>query len=97
MAICAVFELPGMTQEHYEEGTRQVNGGRPLRSLSDWPVPGLLSHVAGPTPDGWFVVDVWESEDALQRFGEILGPVMEKMGFGPITPRIVPVHNIVVQ
>ena len=97
MAICAVFEFPGMTRENYDEGTRQMNDGRPLRSLADWPAPGLLSHVAGPTADGWFVVDVWESEEALQRFGEILGPIVAKMGFTPTPPRIIPVHNLVVR
>jgi hypothetical protein len=60
-------------------------------------VPGLLSHVAGPTPGGWFVADVWESEEALQRFGEILGPMLEKMGFILTAPRIIPVHNFVVR
>ena len=95
MAICAVFEFPGMTQEHYDEGTRQMNNGRPFRSLAEWPAPGLLSHIAGPTPDGWFVADVWESEESLRRFGEVLGPILEKMGFSPIAPRIIPVYNFV--
>jgi hypothetical protein len=30
--------------------------------------PGAPYHVAGPTEDGWGVVDVWESQEALQRF-----------------------------
>ena len=32
---------------------------------------GLVSHMAGPTHEGWGVVDVWESglERAFQRVG----------------------------
>ena len=97
MAICAIFEFPGSTMEQYEEGTRELNNGQPFRSLSEWPVSGILSHVAGPTPDGWYVVDVWESEEAFQRFGQLLAPILEKVGMPPVAPRVFPVHNLVTQ
>jgi hypothetical protein len=41
---------------------------------SDWPVERVLAHLAGPIPDGWLVVDVWESEAAFGRFAEQLMP-----------------------
>ncbi|MGW2721761.1 hypothetical protein [Streptomyces sp. NPDC001492] len=48
-----------MTQTMYEQGTNHITGGRGgVKKASDWPVPGLISHVAGPTPNGWLVVDV---------------------------------------
>ena len=97
MAICAIFEFPGVTREQYDEVTQEMNNGQPLQSLSEWPVPGVLSHVAGSTPDGWYVVDVWASEEAFQRFSQVLAPTLEKTGFPRVEPRVFPVHNLVTQ
>ena|SRR5688572_11284115 len=30
--------------------------------------PGLILHVAGPTDEGFRIIDVWESEASWQRF-----------------------------
>jgi hypothetical protein len=39
--------------------------GLPLGDSGDWP-DGIISHAAGSTPDGtWVVVDVWESQRPL--------------------------------
>jgi len=63
MPVVAVIE--GITQEQYEESVRRVSGGkRRVESPSDWPVEGLLAHVAGEGKSGFRVVDVWESEEA---------------------------------
>jgi hypothetical protein len=49
-------------------------------SPSDWPVEGLLVHAAGEGPNGFRVVDVWESEQAARRFGEKLAPYLRETG-----------------
>jgi hypothetical protein len=54
-----------------------------------------LSHVAGPTPNGWRVVDVWESEADLMKFAGVLMPILKSLGFPDITPEIIPAHNFV--
>ncbi|MCU7820247.1 hypothetical protein [Kitasatospora sp. DSM 101779] len=96
MAIAAVFEIPGMTQDQYEQSADKVTGGRgPVTSSDDWPVPGLISHTAAPTPDGWLVVDVWESEEAFRRFGEIIVPILQELGVANAHPKIYPVHTVV--
>ncbi|MYS84798.1 hypothetical protein [Embleya scabrispora] len=96
MAIIVILEMPGVTQAMYEASADQVTGGRgPVKSPSDWPVPGLLSHTAAPTPEGWFVVDVWESEEAFQRFSEIIIPILRGLGAPDIQPRIHPVFTMV--
>jgi hypothetical protein len=98
MAILAVFELPGMTQATYEQIQEQVTGGRGLGGRpADWPVPGLISHTAAPTPNGWFVADVWESEEAFQQFGETLMPILREVGAADVPPKIYPVFNLVTQ
>lgn len=95
MAIVVVFEAPGFTQAQYEQAADKVTGGHGLpKSPSDFPVPGLLSHTAAPTPDGWLVVEVWESEEAFRRFGETLMPILAEIGPVP-QPKVYPVHNMV--
>jgi hypothetical protein len=37
-------------------------------------------HVAGQSPQGFRVVDVWESEEACNRFGETLQPILKEVG-----------------
>ena len=41
---------------------------------------GQLYHAGGPTETGWIVVDVWESEEAFQRFAERATPVARELG-----------------
>lgn len=54
MAYALVQDLP-LSWERYERFARQ---------LVD-PVPdGLLLHLAGPTDEGFRVIDVWDSEDS---------------------------------
>src|SRR5712692_1771196 len=46
------------------------DGKSRMESPSDWPVAGLLVHAAGQGESGFRVVDVWESEEACNRFGQ---------------------------
>jgi len=95
MAIGVLFELPGVTQAQYDEALKKLTGGRGAKTLADWPATGLLSHVAGPTPNGWRVVDVWESEADLMKFAGVLNPILKTVGIPDITPQIFPAHNFV--
>jgi hypothetical protein len=92
--IVAVFEAPGFTQEAYEETVRRLTEGGRLASPSDWPVEGLLAPAAGQGPNGFRVVDVWESADAFQRFGETLLPMLEDLGIDG-EPEVYPAHTFV--
>ena len=94
MPVLMVHDSPGGTEQQYEEVVARLTDGGGFNSLNDWPVSGILSHVAGPTDSGWRVVDVWESEEAFQRFGEVIGPVLQEIGF-PGEPRLFPVHTVV--
>ncbi|MBA2331274.1 MAG: hypothetical protein H0V94_00590 [Actinobacteria bacterium] len=51
------------------------------------PAPdGLILHLAGPTDDGVRVIDVWETEEAWERFRtERLAPALAALG-GPSRP-----------
>jgi hypothetical protein len=94
MPILMVHDSPGGTREQYEEVGARLSEGRGLNSLGDWPRDGILAHAAGPTENGWRVVDVWESEEAFQRFGEVIGPVLQEVGFSG-EPQTFPLDNFV--
>jgi hypothetical protein len=51
------------------------------------PVPeGLVLHLAGPTDEGFRIIDVWESEEAWKRFhAQRLAPAIAALG-GPARP-----------
>jgi hypothetical protein len=55
----------------------------------------LISHVAGPTDDGFLIVDVWESVETFERFFEDGMGAARADGIEPpeIEPRVAPVHN----
>jgi hypothetical protein len=94
VAIVAVFQSPSLTQERYEESVRRLTGKTQLESPADWPVEGLLAHIAGQAPSGFCVVDVWESEEAFGRFGETLMPILQDIGVEG-QPEIYPAQTFV--
>jgi hypothetical protein len=95
MAVVAVFQGPTLTRERYEASIRELTGGRSrVETPSDWPVEGLLLHVAGETATGFRIIDVWQSEEAFRRFGEALAPIMAKLGLDE-KPEVYPAHTFV--
>ena len=86
MAIGLIFEGP-VTQAQYEQVRNEVtpDNKRP---------PGMLYHVAGPTENGWRVIEVWESQEVRDRFfQEKLGQALSKANIS-VQPQDFQVHNI---
>jgi hypothetical protein len=95
MPIVAVFQAPRFTRDKYEESIRRLtNGKSKVESPADWPVEGLLAHIAGQGENGFRVVDVWESEEAFGRFGETLMPIFQDMGVDG-QPEVYPAQTFV--
>jgi hypothetical protein len=92
--VVVVFESPSLTQERYEASLPSLVGKDRVEALSDFPVEGQLAHIAGQGQNGFRVVDVWESEEAFQRAGERLAPVMKDLGIDA-QPEIYPAHTFV--
>lgn len=92
-----IFDFPGVTSQQYDQLCRDLNQGQPMTALADVRRAGymVISHAAGPTPDGWRVVDVWESEEAIGRFRERLLPLLAQVGIPVVAPQVLPVHNVV--
>jgi hypothetical protein len=83
MAIGLVMTFDGVGTDQYEaamaaSGLDLQSPGNPNAS-DKWP-DGIVSHVAGATPTGWCVVDVWESQADFDRFfADRLGPTLQKV------------------
>jgi hypothetical protein len=75
---------------------------RVTAELMDLAPAGLILHIAGPTEDGFRTIDLWESEQAWQRFqAERLAPAIAALG-GPARPEptfrgLRPAHTVVGQ
>lgn len=89
MAVIAIFEMPGMTAEQYD----QIDTA--LAAVDLRPPTGRIYHVSAPTEDGWMVIDIWEDEDAMGPFAEVLIPILQEAGVQLPEPRILHSHNII--
>src|SRR5688500_9224439 len=87
MAVAFVFNGVGVTQAQYEQVRNEVSPG-------GGHAPGVLAHVAGPTSDGWRVVEVWESQEAMERFfQDKLGAALQNANISG-QPEIFAVQNM---
>ena len=95
MPVVLVHQGRTVTRERYEESIRKLTGGKDrLATRTDWPVEGLLVHIAGEGPNGFRIVDVWESEEACRAFGDRLMPVLQEVGITD-EPEIYEAHAFV--
>ena len=79
MAICVM-------QTWSEHGPGEIyQGVNEKMNFPEEPIDGLIVHTAGDTPDGFRILDVWESQDHFDRFfqGKLSDAVLEVTGDDP--------------
>jgi hypothetical protein len=88
VAIAMMVDNPAGSQEVYDRIRAELGLEKPA---------GGIFHVAGPSPNGgWRVIEVWESEEAAERFfSERFEPALKTLGLMGRPPRreFWPVHN----
>ena len=94
MVIMAVHQTPSLTRERYEEVVRRLTGKARLESTSDLPFEGLVVHVAGQGSDGFCVVDVFESQAAVDAFVAAMGSIPKDVGIEQ-PPDFFPAHTFI--
>ncbi len=81
------FNIPNWGTKQYEQVWTD------LRKAGHENPKGLLYHVSAPKGNDFSVTDVWESEEAFQKFGETLMPILAKNGVDTSRkPEILAVH-----
>ncbi len=91
--IMAIHHVPSLTQERYEQAIRSLtNGKSPLDSLSDLAIDGLVIHAAAQTENGFVIFDIFESQEAFDRFTELVRRLAEKVGIED-PPKTYPAHT----
>ena len=85
MAIAVVFEFPRDSISKYDK----VLEVAPATKVQ----PARSYHVCFETDGGFTVVDVWDSPDAFEAFGAVIGPALAEVGL-ETEPKIFEVHNI---
>jgi hypothetical protein len=93
--IVAVHQVPSLTRERYEEVVRRLTSGkRRLESPSDLPFDGILVHVAAQTENGFLILDVFESEAAVDRFNDAMRTIPSEVGIEE-PPTFYPAHTFI--
>ena len=97
MLIMAVHQTPSLTQERYEEVVRRLTKreGR-LESPSDLPFDGVIVHIAGQGTNGFCVVDVFASEEAVESFNAAMASIPREVGIEQ-PPDFFPVHTFIAE
>ena len=92
MAIGVYFQPTGLTLEQFRQIDSKVGEYLQENNL-EAPVGSLHLSVFGD--DGQLAVfNVWESEEAFRKFGEVLMPILAEAGIQNAEPQIVPIHRL---
>ena len=91
MAVAMVIDQPGGTREQYDQSVEKLR----QRGVTP-PVAGQLFHAAGPIDGAWRVMEVWESQEAADRFfREHLAAIFAEIGMTTDQmPQFFPVHAL---
>jgi hypothetical protein len=91
MAVAYYSEFPQGSSEVAQQVAERVN-----QQIGPEGPDGGIYHAEGPRGDGgWWTFNVWESEDAAQRFfRDTLMPILQDVGVGrpDSQPRMLNVH-----
>ena len=91
MAILFISDASEDALAHYDQVIQQ------LEATGHGHPSGRQFHVAARKGTGYVVTDVWESQEALDRFMQTLGPLLQQAGtkFEQQQTQILPVHNVI--
>src|SRR5579863_1400731 len=90
MSIVVRFSPKSLTSEKYDEAMRRLD-----KTDGAWPPQGLDYHVCFGADGNLRVSEIWDSQEQLQAFGELLMPLLADVGIEQSDePEIFEIHNI---
>ncbi|HRI62558.1 MAG TPA: hypothetical protein PK228_22610 [Saprospiraceae bacterium] len=85
--IVVHFNSGSMTTAQYDQILVE------LQTAKAFPPAGQIAHFCYQTTDGLKVIDVWESAETFNAFGQILMPIMQKLGINSGQPAVYSLYN----
>jgi hypothetical protein len=97
MAVGVLVAGPGFTEETYRRLSEKMFGTSAMSA--DQAPEGLIIHSAGQGDQGWYIYDIWESQEHFQRFsdGQVM-PAAQELGLGDearVQPQFFPIDTLV--
>ena len=90
MAITAYFQPKSLSPDQYDDVLNKLDDAG--LSAPD----GRVHHMSGIGEDGTiWVLDVWETPEHFEAFGEILMPIVSELEIDVGEPMITPLHNYI--
>ncbi len=89
MALAIYFTPKSMNATQYDSVIRR------LASAGAGAPAGRLHHACFGSGDQLHVIDIWDSQENFDRFGQTLMPILAEIGVDPGEPRISPLHNTI--
>jgi hypothetical protein len=89
MALCFYFASTSFSAAQYDDAITRLDAagaGSP---------PGRSYHCAFSAGPNVHVFDVWDSQEAFEKFGETLMPILGELGVDPGEPMIAEIHNVI--
>jgi hypothetical protein len=95
MAVGMLLMGEGVTKDAYVGLTEKMFENYPMRE--DQSPEGLIVHTAGETGEGWYIYDIWESQEQFEAFmASRIGPAAAELGAEtPMKPQYFPIETIV--
>ncbi len=92
MAVEMRTQLQGITKEQHA-------GLLALVSSTIKTFPGFIAHASGPNEGGYYVTELWESQEAHERWvREVIAPAMQQAGGGQPPPvHYLPADSVVIR
>jgi hypothetical protein len=87
MAVVALFEVKGLTSSKYDEVVRR------LTALGQRIPNGQRYHICYGDKDNLQVIDVFESQAALDAFFPTIKPILDELGV-EVKPNVLEVNNL---
>jgi hypothetical protein len=81
MAVLMRQDVPGISADQFEALFAPL-----VEHIKAF--PGFIANATGPMPGGYQVTEVWESQEAHERWErEVIAPIMQRAGFDqPLPP-----------
>ena len=90
MSFVLRFTPAGMTAAKYDEVIKK------LEAAGVGAPKGRSYHISYGPDDAFNVIDIWDSMEEFDAFGNTLLPILNSMGLDPGQPDVQAVHSIVI-